>query len=180
MALFGKKKKVGKHSNEDMDREIAEIKASLEGGPSVRQGEETIHDKAERTSHVPFKSELKLPPKQEDGGSAPAPLFVKLDKYRNILVTLGHMKSMIAALKNSFSMLEELEKTRNETMGMMKKMMQNMESRISALDGKLVRPAGFREMPSNVNYEEVANIEAMIADLRGQIEQLKVELEQMA
>lgn len=187
MALFGKKKKADKQSQEDIDREIAEIKASLEGGTAAQpQGkeeggrEETIHDKAEKTSHAPFKSELKPPPKQKVDGSPPAPLFVKLDKYRNILVTLGHMKATIAALKNSFSMLEELEKTKNETMGMMKKAMQGMESRISALDEELVRPAGFRDVASNANYEEVANVEATIADLRGQIEQLKAELEQMA
>jgi hypothetical protein len=43
-----------------------------------------------------------------------------------------------------------------------------------------VRPSGYHEIVETPEYQDVETVEATIADLRGQIEQLKTELENVS
>lgn len=107
-----------------------------------------------------------------------APLFVKIDRYRNILNTITHLKTTLLMIKNSFAALNELEKVRTENMKLIQDAMERVEKRILNLDTELIRPMGLHEeIPE---YGDVQTISATIADLRGQIGQLKEELETIA
>jgi hypothetical protein len=198
MALFGNKKE--KHEEKSVEDEISAIKAFVEGtdknenpaGGNNQNWEEQAMPKQERhripKAHELFGEEHEEPkPKQQpvknDGEKheqrTAAPIFVKLDKYRDILVSLGHLKATVVALKNSMEMLQELDEARMQTAEVMQKAMENIDNRIAALDQELVKPKGFREISRSPDYDEVENVEATIADLKGQIEQLRSEIEQV-
>ncbi|MEM5801834.1 MAG: hypothetical protein QXQ18_00385 [Candidatus Aenigmatarchaeota archaeon] len=101
-----------------------------------------------------------------------APLFVKLDRYKQILNHLAQLKTSIVLLKNSLAVLNELDKLREENSKLVQESLEKIEQKILDLDSELLRPSGFREelLP---HMEEVASIEATLADLKSQIEQLR-------
>ena len=106
-----------------------------------------------------------------------APLFVKLDKYKQILNTLVELKTSIAAIKNSFNVLNELQKLEMESMKMIQTSVEKMDKRLVALDSEFLRPSGFHEeMPPELYSPD--SLGGVINDLRGQIEQLRTEIQQ--
>jgi len=105
-----------------------------------------------------------------------APLFVKLDKYKQILNALVELKTTIAAIKNSFSVLNELERLKMESLKMIQASVDKMDKRLVALDSEFLRPSGFHEeMPAEMYNSE--SIGGVINDLRSQIEQLRAEIQ---
>lgn len=108
-----------------------------------------------------------------------APLFVKIDRYRNVLNALGQLKTSVIMIRNSFSTLNELEKARYETLKLIEDAVGKLESKLSALDAELLRPAG-QHIEASPEYQDVQTVHATVADLKGQIEQLKSELDHMA
>jgi chromosome segregation ATPase len=107
-----------------------------------------------------------------------APLFVKIDRYRQILNAIGYLKTTMVMIKNSLLTLNELDKARAETVKVLEEALEKTEKKISELDSELVRPAGYHEL-EEPEYQDMETIEATIADLKGQIEMLKSELQSM-
>jgi chromosome segregation ATPase len=121
-----------------------------------------------------------IEPEPEMMQPASAPLFVKIDRYRNILSDLGSIKAAIGMLRTSFGALNELERARQQTMGVIQAALEKVDKRLGALDTNLVKPTGFTSQTGpQEQIGEVHNVEGTIADLRGQIQQLKSELQQM-
>lgn len=107
-----------------------------------------------------------------------APLFVKLDKYKQILSTIASLKPSFVMLKNNFEILNKLEKLREENMSLIKETLERVEKKLTTLDTELIKPSGFREeMPE---MYDVKSVDDMLADLNKQIEQLKSGLKTVA
>jgi hypothetical protein len=109
-----------------------------------------------------------------------APLFVKIDRYRQILNAIGYLKTMMIMIKNSLMTLTELDKAREETIKLVRDAAAKLESRIASLDQELIRPSGYHEISEKPEYQDVETVEATVADLKGQIEQLRAELQSMS
>ncbi len=108
-----------------------------------------------------------------------APLFVNIDRYRNILNALGYMRTSLIMIRNSFATLNELEKARNETLKLIQEAIEKLDKKLATLDSELIRPAGYHS-DTSPEYQDVETVQATVADLKGQIEQLKSELEREA
>lgn len=108
-----------------------------------------------------------------------APLFVKIDRYRQILNAIGYLKTTMVMIRNSLLTLNELDKAREETMKVIQEALEKTEKKMGELDAELVRPAGYHEL-EKPEYQDVETVEATIADLKGQIEQLKSEVQSMS
>lgn len=188
MGLFGKKNKVEAPPVE----EIPPL-------PTLDTLHEQHQEPQQKTPQPPMKSTpislsqppRLLPPIQKQPTPQPqepmvkeerpayAPLFVKIDRYRNVLNALGQLKTSVIMIRNSFSTLNELEKARYETLKLIEDAVGKLESKLSALDAELLRPAG-QHMEASPEYQDVQTVHATVADLKGQIEQLKSELDHMA
>lgn len=106
-----------------------------------------------------------------------APLFVKIERYRQILTTIGNLKTALVIVKNSLGTLDQIEKVRNQTMGIVNDIVSKMDDKLIDLDNNLLRPAGFHETnATSPEQQDIRSIEATVSDLQGQIEQLKSEL----
>ncbi len=107
-----------------------------------------------------------------------APLFVKVEKYRDILSSLQELKTFISSVKQLFTILHEVETVRSDTLKIMRASMQRLEKSIIEIDSELLRPKGF-EMPDVSSDVEIRHVEASLGDLQRQIAILKRELQEI-
>ena len=107
-----------------------------------------------------------------------APVFVKIDKYRSILNSMNYLKTSMVMLKNTFTVLSELEKIRDENIRLMMDMMGKIEKRLATLDAEFLRPSGFTEEMDDLH--DVEGIESTLTDLHGQIEEMRTQLDSLA
>jgi hypothetical protein len=121
------------------------------------------------------------------------PLFIKLDRYKNILHTISDLKSTVTKVKNAFEMFSEMERVKAQNLRVLEAAVQKVEARLADLDSEFLRPAGLKEkeveQPQEFSVaEEIQNgsngndegLHGMISDLRVQITKLKEELDQMS
>ena len=125
-------------------------------------------------------SEETQPRKMEETYQEP-PLFIKLDKYRDLVNSLAQLKALTQMIKNSIAALERLQKTQMETISMIKKTLANAEQKINKINSELVKPpmvpfiSTVPELGTE-EYQEIESINATVSNLKEQIEQLKQEL----
>jgi hypothetical protein len=113
------------------------------------------------------------------------PLFIKLDRYKNILHTISDLKQTVTKVKNAFEMFSEMERVKAQNLRVLEAAVQKVEARLADLDSEFLRPGGLKEKEVEQPQEivEEANDEGlhgMISDLRVQINKLKEELDQMS
>lgn len=108
-----------------------------------------------------------------------APLFVKLDRYRQILYLMNELKTTMVAIKNAFSVLTEVDKLREESSKMIKSAIDKVDKRLVDLDSEFLRPSGFQEEFPSETYS-VESLEGIVGNLKEQVNQLKAELESMS
>jgi chromosome segregation ATPase len=164
MPLFGKKKEQTKLPT------LGELnKMSSEPFTPVEQ----FIKEAERSEEVQEK-EVEVKPERP----AFAPIFIKLDRYKQILKTVNEVKTSLSLVKNSFAVLNEVENLLNENMKMIEVAIEKIDKKISALDSEFLRPSGYRdELPEEIYAVE--SLDSSLSDLRHQVTQLKSELENL-
>ncbi len=178
MPLFGKKR-------EEPSKLLDEIRKAVDGTdslqPDIRNLEMKL-DEPKLPEQKPVeqkKEEVRHKEVKEPERPSFAPLFVKIDRYRQILNAIGYLKTTMIMIKNSLMTLNELDKARDETFKLIQDAVEKLEGRLSILDQELIRPTGYHEIAEKPEYQDVETVEATIADLKGQIEQLRVELQEM-
>ncbi|MBI4019636.1 MAG: hypothetical protein HY364_05310 [Candidatus Aenigmarchaeota archaeon] len=160
--------------------EMQEIKDALsQDNPSVQKyyGRENFAKEENRraAAHEPVRT--------EDDAVAPpvkgsAPLFVKIDKYYDILKDLQEMKMFLAGTKHLYHVLEEVENVRNDTLKIMRATIQRLEKSVVEMDSGLLRPRE-DQYPTPQETPEVRHIEGSLNELQGQLDVLKKELQSM-
>ncbi|MCS7094126.1 MAG: hypothetical protein RMJ18_03015 [Candidatus Aenigmarchaeota archaeon] len=139
--------------------------------PQQKEIKEDIETLKEENTQPSIKT---APKKVEEEVSVP--LFVKLEKYKNIVSALMQIKTYLITLKNSLVALEHIEKARSETLSMLSKNLDKIGEKINELERDLVKPIGF-SFGSPETFEELSSVHTNLAALKAQIEQLKTELE---
>lgn len=186
MGLFGgPSKKMDK--SQDVHSDMEDVRRMVDNSQSMRMSNVRAPDEsAVPTWKQPPSEEWNMPAKdrwdiEHDEVAQPtaAPLFVKIDRYRNLVTSLGAIKSGIGLLRTSLATLNELDKAKQQNMSVIQGTVEKIEKRIQTLDRELVRPSGFSAPSSPEDYQDVHSVGATVADLRGQIQQLRSELEQM-
>jgi len=178
--IFGKKEK-----DDSLEKKLKEIEEKVKGLKKVEGASPQIGKPSQELSNVPttlstqnVTEEKAKEEKIEE--ETQVPLFVKIDKYKTIVSSLMHLKSLLISLKNSLVALEQIEKMRIETFNTIMKNLDKMNEKILALEKEVVKPIGFSfgtTVTPLTTYEELQSVQASIASLKAQIEQLKAELE---
>ena len=106
-----------------------------------------------------------------------APLFVKVDKYRDIIKSVQEMKLFVASTKQVFTALHEIESLRSDTLNVLRATIQRLERSITEIDTELVRPHGVSVAAEE--SVEVTHIESSLNDLQKQLLDLKRDLQEM-
>jgi len=106
-----------------------------------------------------------------------APLFVKIDRYREILNSMNSIKNTLAMIKNTFNVMNELEKLRAENSRVVQEAIEKVDKKILMLDSEFLRPSGFIEEAPELH--DIHGLQSTIMDLRSQIDQMKSELREL-
>ncbi len=107
-----------------------------------------------------------------------APLFVKLDKYKDILQTMDEMKKFVKGLKDTFNLLNEIEDLKRNAFDIIRTTIQHIEKNLIEVDAEMLRP-GAVDMEVEQSGKEISHVEDSVKDLQKQLEMLKRELEEL-
>ncbi|MEM5772728.1 MAG: hypothetical protein QXL86_00665 [Candidatus Aenigmatarchaeota archaeon] len=104
------------------------------------------------------------------------PLFIKLERYEEVLDTVEELKNILKLIKDSFYVLDENERIRNETQEAIKENMRRFEERMASLDSILLKPST-QEETSETKTQRSGEMKDTLTALKTQIDKLKEELE---
>ena len=108
-----------------------------------------------------------------------APLFIKVEKYHDIISTLNEMKSFVASIKQLYGIINESENVRNDALKIMRNSVQRIEKSLYDMDAELLRPRGFIGETKETE-KEISHIGGSLTDLQRQLGQLRKELESLS
>lgn len=144
--------------------------------PVAAQSMETVKP-ADQMPQLPMQMrQLPMPNVQQEKQSF-APLFVKIDRYRNILRSLAELKTTLALAKSALSTLDQMERIKYDNLNLLTGVMNKIEKKLTALDSEFLRPTGFQEQTNDIG--EVESLQGVISDLQSQIQELKNEMQQV-
>ena len=105
-----------------------------------------------------------------------APLFVKVEKYKEALMKLQDIKSLVSGTKQLFTLLNDIETIRSETLKLLRATLQRVERNVVELNSGLLRPPNLPELPGSSQPAKTTHTEEALADLQEQVTALKKEL----
>ena len=159
-----------KITTEQMSPNLAQTESSLQNVQEIKPATQMPPVKAE-------SPQVNFLPVAKQETSKFAPLFVAIDRYRNILKALGEIKTTLALMKNAFVMLNEIDKIEDENMNLIASTLDKIEKKMIALDAEFLRPYGFEdEMSETYEFE---NVQSVISGLHSQIDKLKTDMQQV-
>jgi predicted RNase H-like nuclease (RuvC/YqgF family) len=106
-----------------------------------------------------------------------APLFVKIEKYNQILRSINELKSCVGAMKNAFVVLDRVETLKKEGLNALQEAIENSERKLSFLNSELLKPSGYAEEVKAESFK-AEDLEGVLSELKSQVDQLKAELKQ--
>jgi len=148
-----------------------------------RKKEETRTDYSEIKNAVQNESvyspqpQTYTPPQEQIPIPDTAPLFVKIEKYKEIIGSMHEIRNFISGIKQLFLVMNELQGIQQESMNMLKTSVQRMEKSIEWIDQAILRPVGLEEPP----YGDVESkqIEQSLHELQIEISSLRKDLDKI-
>ena len=148
------------------------FKKRTDKNQEIDEIEKLIEPEIEAEEYSSFREPVVIEPNKES-----APLFVKVDKYKETLINLQEIRILINGIKNVFSLFTEIETVKNDALKLLRVTLQRIEKNVIELDSGLLRP---HDVSIKVDKEsEVKHIEDSLSQLHEQISTLKTEIEKM-
>ncbi len=106
-----------------------------------------------------------------------APLFIKVDKYKEVLSTVQEIKLFISVLKQFFAVIHEAEAVKSNAISIMQATIQRVEKSITEIDTELLRPKGISISEMGGATPEIMQLENTLTDMQKQISNLRQHLQ---
>ncbi len=130
---------------------------------------------------------------EEINTSESAPLFIKINHYKNLLSSVNYLKTSMEVVGNSFTILEEIEKLRSQTFNVINDTISKIDEKLKKLDNEITKPSGqnignikpkeiqntSNEKKDKESYDKMSNVENSVFELKDQIQNLKTELKRI-
>ena len=134
----------------------------------------SIEEKDVEKKEVEEKKELKI---------VEAPLFVKVDKYKEIVATLQEVKTLLSGLRNLFSVLEEIDQVKNDTINTLRITFQKIEREVVELDSNLLKPSDreIEKVRESIvpRLDKAKELEDSLKQLYDELNAMKSEIEKL-
>ena len=101
------------------------------------------------------------------------PVFIKIDKYADIVRNLQRLKSAAMSLRDALDALADIEKELTTGIAISHKALDEFNSTIAMLDSRFVRAASMKEIESSESEE----IDGYIKGIYEQMDKIKDELQ---
>ena len=136
--------------------------------------------------HVKAVEPLKLPdtkPPQGEGSHhgdnvgihGSPPVFIKIDKYSDIVKNLGNLKSFALSLRDALDAMADIEKELTTGISIAHKALDDFNTTIAVLDSKLLRANSIQEM----NIQNPGDVDKYIKGIYDQMDKIKSELKSL-
>ncbi len=105
-----------------------------------------------------------------------APLFVKIDRYQEVLNSIESLKSILLNVRDLLNLMQHLDRMRMESETLLQKNIQEIVASISNLDNEFVRPKGVQieEHQPKIEFEKVGSY---VGELQRELDNLKSQLQ---
>jgi hypothetical protein len=104
-----------------------------------------------------------------------APLFVKIERYKEVLETAQEIKSFVRSIRQIFGVIQDMESARDEAVKLLKVSVDRLEQSMQEIDAELVKPIGFEPFPHG--EAELHHLEESLTTLQRNISSLRREVE---
>lgn len=102
------------------------------------------------------------------------PLFIRIDKYKEIIQNLRRLKSYALSLRDALDALNDIEKELRTGIDLTQKALDDFNAIISVMDAKLVRLSGSEE--AEIEGEVPEHMDDYIKGVYDQISKIREEL----
>ena len=100
-----------------------------------------------------------------------APMFVKLEKYSEVLTTISELQKFIQSLKYVFDIAEEAENIRNDAIKILRTSLNRVERSVHEVDAGLVKPSGWKpDTQLDAAQLSLERLQSQLARLRKDVE----------
>ncbi len=126
-----------------------------------------------------IKKAVENPVMDIPGGSRGSPpVFVKLDRYKEILDDVQKLRSYALGLRDAIDAMADIEKEFKTAMTLTNKVLDKVNILISSVDSKLLQKAGPSSDLSTIKPPE--DVESYVKGIYDQIEKLKGEMKTLS
>jgi uncharacterized phage infection (PIP) family protein YhgE len=139
----------------------------------VPRAPEPVSDEKEELAPPAPRKELKPQPQIEMPEGTP-PLFIKIDKYGDIIKNMQRLKSFSLGLRDALDALSDIEKELNTGLTIANRALDNFNTTINMMDTKLLRIAGTTETDKETGVPD--ELDDYIKNVYEQMTKLKHEL----
>jgi hypothetical protein len=108
------------------------------------------------------------------------PVFVKVDRYRELLEDIQKLRSYSLGLRDALDAMSEIEKELKTAMNLTNKVLDKVNIIISSLDMKLLRKTGMAAHDEESHVKPPEEVETYIKGIYDQVEKLKGELQALS
>jgi len=133
-------------------------------------GDKETEEKKEESLALP---EEKVPEKKEESEELFAPLFIKIERYREITNKISSAKSTLENLKSSLLLLRELEKLREESLKAVEGIVSKLEKKLEELEVEFLKRGGIISRMKEV--KDVESLLSSFSEVKGKLEEIKAE-----
>lgn len=106
-----------------------------------------------------------------------APLFVKIDRYQEVLGTIDELKATLLGVRDLLNLMQQLDKIRLEAEALMQKNIQEIVVGISNMDKEFVRPKGVEMEEHAMPKFESGKVENYVGELQRELDNLRSQLQ---
>ena len=119
-------------------------------------------------------------PMMRETSSSSPPLFIKVDKYKNIVKDIRDLKSHILNMRDALDVLGDMQKEVTNGIGIAHKTIDELNTIIANLDSYFLRPQAMdhhmdEDFPRDRRMHE-SEVEGQMKDVYGQVEKLRAQL----
>lgn len=185
MKIFDRSKKV-RDVFSDKDEKKEGDKGSKKEGPEQDYPKPPLKlPEIEKLQRPPQPMQSGAPASRGTGSPEAPPLFIKVDRYDEIVKNIRDLKSSVLNLRDSLDVLEDIEKEIANGIGIAHRSIDELNSAITNLDSFFMRPQGVRhhmdeDLPARGSGGVGRpRVEDDMRDVYGQVEKLRAQLKAM-
>jgi hypothetical protein len=114
---------------------------------------------------------------------ASTPLFVKVERYKDILNNINEIKTLLSGIQNILSVLEEIEQLRLEGINTLRITIQRLEKNVTKLDLGFTKPSdtSIEKVKAELKPKtlEAKEMEDSLMEIYNQLNAMRAEIEKL-
>lgn len=135
------------------------------------------------------RREMEMRPISVSGGGDSPPLFIKIEKYREVVRHLVEVKTYMLNLRDALDVIADVNREIENGIDIARKTLDELNVTVTNLDSFIVRPESIEDITESFegeggergqSYAKSRELEGYVKDVYGQLEKLKGQLKNIS